>query len=130
MTLSDVARALSVSPATLRRWVADGIVPLDDGEWTPAALAQARIVARLRARGHGLDQLRRAAKEGRLAYGYLEDLFPAEREARFPLADAADETGLEPALIRRVWSTAGFPAASLECLSEDDLALLRCLSAV
>ncbi len=51
-------------------------MPLRDGEWTPAALAQARIVARLRARGHSLDQVRVAAKQGRLAFGYLEDLFP------------------------------------------------------
>src|SRR3954469_24642488 len=103
MTLADAARALSVSPATLRRWVADGLVPLRDGAWTPAALAQARIIARLRARGHSLDQLRRAAKEGRLAYGYLEDLFPEAREASSTLADVAAETGMEPALIRRVW---------------------------
>ena len=63
LTLTDVARALSVSPPTLRRWVADGIVPLRDGVWTPAALAQARIVARMRQRGHSLEQLRVAAKE-------------------------------------------------------------------
>ena len=80
-TLTDVARAIYVSPATLRRWVAEGIVPLRDGAWTPAALAQARIVARMRARGHDLEQLRSAAKEGRLAYGYLEDLFPAPDDA-------------------------------------------------
>ena len=49
----------------LRRWVAEGIVPLRDGEWTPAAVAQARIVARLRQRGHDLGELRTAAKEGR-----------------------------------------------------------------
>src|SRR4051794_7553078 len=130
MTLSDVARALSVSPATLRRWVADGIVPLDDGEWTPAALAQARIVARMRARGHGLDQLRRAARAGRLAYGYLEDLFPSGEDASHSLADAAAETGLEPALIRRIWSTAGFPVSALDALSDDDVGLLRCLASV
>ena len=79
LTLTDVARTLSVSPATLRRWVAEGIVPLRDGEWTPAALAQARIVARMRHARTRLEQLRRAAKEGRLAYGYLEDLFPSPR---------------------------------------------------
>ena len=113
LTLTDVARSISVSPATLRRWVVDGIVPLRDGQWTPAALAQARIVARMRHRGHGLDQLRRAAKEGRLAYGYLEDLFP-KPEAEYHLDDAVRETGLEPELIRRIWSAAGFSEASLD----------------
>src|SRR4051794_35865199 len=115
-SLTDVARALSVSPATLRRWVAEGIVPLRDGEWTPAAQAQARIVARMRARGHSLAQLRSAAKEGRLAYGYLEDLFPGDDDGAYALADAARETGLEPELIRRVWAMAGFPAAALDAL--------------
>src|SRR3954468_11472692 len=101
-SLTDVARALSVSPATLRRWVAEGIVPLREGRWTPAAQAQARIVARMRARGHSLDQVRAAAKEGRLAYGYLEDLFPGGHDGAFTLAAAARETGLEPELIRRL----------------------------
>ncbi len=129
-TLTDVARALSVSPSTLRRWVAEGIVPLRDGEWTPAALAQARIVARMRARGHDLEHVRRAAKQGRLAYGYLEDLFPGDEESEHDLADAAAQTGLEPELIRRIWAAAGFPAESLAHLNEDDLELLRSLGAV
>ena len=129
MTLTEVARSLDISPATLRRWVAEGLVPLRDGEWTPAALAQARLVARLRARGHSLEQVRVAAKQGRLAFGYLEDLFP-EAEVEYGLADAARETGLEPELIRRIWSAAGFSAESLEHLGEDDLQLLQRLGAV
>jgi adenylate cyclase len=128
-SLPEVARSLEISPATLRRWVADGIVPLRGGEWTPATIAQARLAARLRGRGHSLEQIRRAAKEGRLASGYLEDLFPDDAGDR-SLKDAARETGLEPELIRRVWAGAGFPAASLDQLTEDDLALLRCLAAV
>jgi predicted site-specific integrase-resolvase len=34
MSLADAARELDVSPATLRRWAADGLVPLSDGAWT------------------------------------------------------------------------------------------------
>ena len=124
MTLAEAARALSVAPATLRRWVADGLVPLRDGEVTPAALAQARIVARMRARGHGLGQLRQAARDGRLAYGYLEDLFPGGSGTSCSVDEAAAQTGLEPELIRRIWTTAGFPLSALEALSEDDIDVL------
>lgn len=128
-SLTDVARALDVSAATLRRWVAEGIVPLRDGEWTPAALAQARIVARMRTRGHSLAEVRGAAKEGRLAYGYLEDLFGDESAPR-TLEEAVEATGMEAELIRRIWTAAGFPAASLDALSDDDLELLRAFGAV
>jgi adenylate cyclase len=44
-SLPDVARRLAIPEPTLRRWVQEGIVPLRDGEWTPAAVAQARLVA-------------------------------------------------------------------------------------
>src|SRR5207248_1358221 len=99
------------------------------GTWTPAAVAQARIVARLRRRGHPLSEIRRAARSGRLAYGYLEDLFPSAPATRSVRA-VARETGLQPALIRRVWAAAGFSTESLEEISEDDVQLLRYLAAV
>jgi adenylate cyclase len=128
-TLAEVARSVAVSPATLRRWVAEGIVPLRRGEWTPAALAQARIVARLRRRGHSLEQLRGAAKAGRLAFGYLQELFPS-RVGDHDLRAAAEATGLEPELIRRIWAAAGLPSDALHDLSDEDLELLRHLAAV
>jgi adenylate cyclase len=86
--------------------------------------------ARLRERGHALEELREAAHSGRLAYGYMEELFPPRSETR-PLPDAARETGLEEALIRRIWAAAGFSATSLEQgVSEDDVQLLRYMAAV
>ena len=103
MTLAEVARALDVSPATLRRWARDGLVPLPDDRWTPAALAHARIVARLRERGHSLDEIRAASESGRLAYGFMEDLFPPRGETR-SLEEAAELSGLEPALVERIWT--------------------------
>src|SRR5687767_6540622 len=123
-TLTEIAERLDVAPATLRRWVNEGIVPVRGGRWTPAAVAQARIVARLRDRGHSLAQVREAAADGRLAYGYMEDLFPTP-SATISLEDAATESGLEPALIERIWTAAGFARENLEQISEDDLQLLR-----
>ena len=45
-------------------------------QWTPAAVAHARVVARMRERGHSLTSIREATAEGRLAFGYVEELFP------------------------------------------------------
>jgi len=129
-SLSEVARMLELSPDTVRRWTREGIVPLRDGRWTPAAVAQARIVARLRARGHSLDEVREAARSGRLAFGYMEELFPPPPET-LSLREAARESGLEEALIRRIWASAGFSATTLEeGISEDDVQLLRYMAAV
>jgi adenylate cyclase len=128
VTLAEVARELDVSPDTLRRWAREGLVPLPDDRWTPAALAHARIVARLRKRGHSLDEIRAASESGRLAYGFMEDLFPPRGETR-PLEEAAELSGLEPALVERIWTSVGFPAPAGVEVSDDDLQLLRYIAA-
>ena len=128
-TLAEVAARIGVSPATLRRWAQTGVLPGYEGTWTPAHVSHARMVARLRARGHSLSQIRRASDAGRLAFSYTEHLFEDEDRA-VPLADAARDTDLEPALIKRLLSAAGFSDESTERLSEQDLQLLRYISAV
>ena len=128
MTLAEVARELDVSPATLRRWAREGLVPLPEDRWTPAALAHARIVARLRKRGHSLEEIREASDSGRLAYGFMEDLFPPRGETR-SLEEAAELSGLEPALVERIWTSVGFPAPAGDEVSDDDLQLLRYIAA-
>src|SRR3954449_2681693 len=129
LTHAAVAAEVGITAQTLRRWTREGIVPLPDGAWTRAAVAHARIVARLRARGHSLDELRDASRRGRLAYGYMEDLFP-ERTGGYSLEEAAEETGLAPALVARIWTAIGISASELEHVSEDDLQLLRYVAAV
>jgi adenylate cyclase len=124
-----VARGLGVTPATLRRWVRDGVVPVQDGEWTPASIAHARLVARLRARGHSLAELREASNAGRLAYGYVEDLFPVPAKTR-TLRRAARETGMPAGLIERIWRAAGLAVDSMQEITDEDLALLRNMGAV
>ena len=110
MPRSEAARRVGVTAQTLRRWARDGLVPhARDGRWTPAAVAQARIVARLRERGHSLDEIRAATESGRLAFGFVEELLPAH-ERTHTLEEAAAETGLEPALIERLFLSMGFNA--------------------
>ena len=128
MSLAEAARELDVSPATLRRWVADGLVPLADGEFTRGSLSHARIVSKLRARGHSMDEIREASRSGRLAYGFVEELFPP-RSKTYTLEEAAEDSGLEPALIERIWSTVGFSVPALGEIAEDDLELLRYIAA-
>jgi adenylate cyclase len=123
-SLTDVARRLAVTPATLRRWVREGVVPLDGGAWTPPAIAHARLVARLRAHGHSLADLKAASAAGRLAYGYVEDLFP-EPARTHTLQEAAEATGMSTGLIERIWRAAGLSEATLEEIPEEDVDLLR-----
>jgi adenylate cyclase len=129
-TLKEAADRAGVTPATLRRWANDGVIPQYEGEWTGPAIAHARIVARLRERGHSLADIRRAGDTGRLAFGYIEDLFPAADGRTYTLEEAAHDCGLEPALIERMYTTVGFSPHTVERLTEEDLQLLRYVAAV
>jgi adenylate cyclase len=131
--LRDVAREVGVTPSTLKRWRDSGVIPRfdggPDGEWTPAAVAHARLVARLRERGHSLDEIREAVDEGRLAYGFLEGLFPPS-EGEKTVDEVAEETGLEPALIERLAMSAGLPRQALDTLTEEDVQAVHYVAAV
>src|SRR4051795_7645669 len=133
LTTSEVAARAGVTPATLKRWVDRGVIP--DGKrvtksgWTPAAAALARTVARMRERGHSFDEIKEAIKEGRLSSGLLEDLFPPG-ERIYTLEDAAEQTGLEPELLERIWTSMGFPGRELDALTEDDMQALRWVGSV
>jgi adenylate cyclase len=124
-----VAELVGSTPATLRRWVRRGLIPQYAGTWTPAAVAHARLVARMRARGHSLDAIGDAAASGRLAFSYLQELFPS-LEATHTLEEAVRETGLEPELIETIFTTMGLTASAVERISGSDMELLRYAAAV
>jgi len=128
LTLNEVAERAGVSPATLRRWVKGGLIPQHDGgaggPWSASAAAQARVVARLRDRGHTIEQIQAATEDGRLAFGFIEELLPDE-DGDSSLKDVAKATGLEPAMVERVWSSFGLPGQDLEAMSEEDVEAMR-----
>ncbi|HEX6654511.1 MAG TPA: adenylate cyclase regulatory domain-containing protein [Thermoleophilaceae bacterium] len=131
LSLKEAAERVGVTPDTLRRWARDGVIPEMDGtaEWTSAGVAHARIVARLRERGHTLEQIKQAGKEGRLAYSYIEDMFERDRGV-VSMDDVTERTGLEPAMVERFWTSLGLPATALEDLTEQDVEALQYVGAI
>jgi adenylate cyclase len=129
MTLAEAAQRAGVSSATLRRWVSAGMIPQYSGEWTAAAVGHARVVARMRERGNSLAQIRTATKEGRLAFGFLEELVPSA-DSHYSLRQAAGETGLDEGLAGRILAGLGINAGNAETISADDVELLRYIGAV
>src|SRR3984885_7233239 len=124
ISLSEATRRSGVPASTLKRWAEEKILPVRRGRWTATAAAQARVVARMRERGYSLEDLREAGREGRLAFGFAEELF-SETEETVSIAKVARETGLEPELIERILVILGTPKARQHHLSPEDAAALR-----
>jgi adenylate cyclase len=129
LTLAQVAERVGVSPATVRRWVRRGLVPGYEDSWTPTAVAYVRVIARLRARGHTLEQIKRASDSGQLAIGPIENLLSSS-EGGHTLSQAEAETGLESELIKRIFATMGIGPPSLDAITDEDLQLLQYAAAV
>jgi adenylate cyclase len=130
ISIGEAARIAGVSESTLRRWAAEKVIPIPRDRWTTAAAAQARVVARMRERGHSLSELRRAVREGRLAFGFVEDLLGGTRERSKARSETAADTGLEEELIERVMTLLGTPTALEGTLNEEDARAMERIAAV
>lgn len=124
ISLSEAARRSGVPASTLKRWAEERIVPVRRGRWTATAAAQARVVARMRDRGYSLEDLKSAGRQGRLAFGFAEELF-AEGEGEVTVDSIAEQSGLEPELIERILAILGTPKGRQSSLTPEDAAALR-----
>ena len=120
ISLSEAARRSGVSETTLKRWASEKVLDLEQGGWTPAAAAQARVIARMRDRGYNLREIRSAVRDGRLAFGGVEDLLPAGHRVH-SRSEAAEIVGLEEDLLERIMGLLGTPIALSDRVSDDDL---------
>jgi adenylate cyclase len=124
ISLSEAASRSGVSTSTLKRWAQEKVVPVKGGRWTPVAAAQARVVARMRERGHSLEELKRAGREGKLAFGLAEELFPPP-EGELSVEEVAAESGLEPELVERIQTLLGTPTGRQRGMSRANLEAMR-----
>jgi adenylate cyclase len=129
LSLGQVAARAGVSPGTVRRWIEKGLVPGYDGRWTPAVAAYVRVIARLRARGHTLEEIKRATDRGQLAPGPIENLLRGS-DGRYTLREVARKSGLQAGLVERLLAAMGFTGAADELLSEEDLEMMRYVAAM
>ncbi len=84
LTLKQVAARAGVTPATVTRWVKEGLVPQYEGDVDAGGgLARADRRAAARARAH-VQRIREASQSGKLAFGYIDELLPST-EARYTL---------------------------------------------
>ncbi len=114
LTLKEAAERVGIQSATLKRWSDTGVIPQVGRKGGPPPPSRTPgSPQRLRERGHTLGSDPHATADGRLAYGYIEDLFPVDA-GRTPLKKVAEEIGLEPKLIERLWLSIGLPADELE----------------
>jgi len=125
ISLSEASRRSGVPARTLKRWAEEKIVPVRRGRWTAAAAAQARVVARMRERGYTLEDLKEAGREGKLAFGFTEELFSDPEETRIGVEEVAAETGLEPELVERILVILGTPVDRRGDVSPEDAEALR-----
>ena len=119
ISLSEASRRSGVSASTLKRWAEEKVVPVRRGRWTATAAAHARVVARMRDRGHSLEEIaeRRPRGPARLRL---------RRGARFRRRGAATAASrrprrpdLEPALIERILGMLGSPEPERARAQED-----------
>src|SRR5207244_8966916 len=115
--------------STVRRWVQKGLVPGFDGRWTASAAAYVRVIERLRARGHTLEEIKRAGDQGQLAVGPIENLLSAS-EGRYTLRELTRATGLQASVIERIFAAMGMARLPSELLSEEDMEMLRYVAAM
>jgi adenylate cyclase len=78
----------------------------------------------MRERGHSLEELKRAGREGRLAFGFAEELFPKPGDTA-TVEEVAEETGLEPELVERILVILGTPLGRERLLNTEDVKALR-----
>ena len=124
ISLNEATRRSGVPASTLKRWAEQKIVEVDGGKWDGRRRRAGTDRRPDAERGHSLREIRGAVRDGRLAFGSVEDLLPSPSR-RHSRADAAAIVGLEEDLVERVMALLGTPMALTDRISDEDIAALE-----
>ncbi len=128
LTAADVAFGADVEPDQVDEWESLGLLSrAEGGQFDPDALVRAQLLKYATRRGLTGHHLAEATQsQGDVMARSVRFLGAPSGRAR-SLDDAAEELGLEPDLLRRLWVASGFGDEAR--LFDDDLNALRGLAA-
>lgn len=128
LSIGELARRTGEPVKRLRRWRSLGFIGRQDADgFTPEDVERVRLVQLFLRRGISLEAIGQTAGRG-LLDRFAEMLSPAGTGPTYSVPEAAEILGLDPDLVRRVWTAPGFLEQG-EVVSDEDLEGLRLLKA-
>ena len=126
--VTRLAEVMGEEPAELERWVRAGLVTItDEGEITPGAVEQVRLVQLLRQRGFEPDQVAHLETTQPGLFGRYAQLVSSGSSALYDLDEAVATSGLDRDFVERVRRAAGFSDQGA-IGDEEDVAVWRALA--
>jgi len=124
ITLEEAVDISGIPAETLQEWAESGVVPPYRGYWTKPAAVHARIIGKLKAQGHSLEELKKEGEEGRLTFGYVDGLF-TEKKSSLTFREAAERSGIDPETVKRLMSTVGLRVPLDDRPTDDELEMIK-----
>jgi adenylate cyclase len=126
LSIEELATRTGEPVKRLRQWRSLGLIGREGGDgFTSRDVERVTLVQLFLRRGIGLQAIADAAKGGVLDR-FAEMLSPAGTGPTYSVPEVAEILGLDPDLVRRVWTAPGFLEQG-DLVSEEDLEGLRLL---
>ena len=131
LTEAELAQRADASVEQVRSLVALGILEPQDGGFTRRDLVRARVVVHLETIGIEPPALAQALHAGHLRLGYFESAGRRHPRADRTFRGVAEDIGLPPDSLERIWVAFGFPRPDPdELVREEDLEAIQVLPAM
>ena len=125
LSVEELVRLTGESPKRLLKWKAAGLLGRNCDEFTHEDIGRARLIHHLLHHGMKLEAMARAARDQNSVFSrYLQELSSRWPRRTFSIEQAAERTGMDEALVRRLMDAGGISEPG-EVLSEDDMGFFK-----